>query len=323
MLGMMQSKVWNVKVVHVQSNNMKILILGKGYIGNYLAKANEKHNIVHISKSDLNYEDPDIFIKFLHKESDYPKSQFDWIINCSGYTGRPNVEACETDKENCYHYNVTVPLYITKVANRLKIPIIHIGSGCIYDGYAKQYTESDLPNFGADAPSSSFYSKTKDAFEKLSAHLDRYIFRIRIPFNGVPESKNYLWKLLNYDNLISQQNSITNVDDLVNFVYKFIEENRPLGIYNVTNRGSIEAKEVVEILKSYGLGNPNWSFVSVKDANFKVGRSNCKLDTSKIENLELGLPSVKDSIEKAIKEYKTKARENLISDLGIEEPYEL
>jgi dTDP-4-dehydrorhamnose reductase len=282
---------------------MKILILGKGYIGNYLAKANEKHNVVHISKTDLNYEDPDTFVKFLHRETNYPKACFDWIINCSGYTGRPNVEGCESDKENCYHYNVTVPLYITKVANRLRIPIIHIGSGCIYTDYSKNYTEDDLPNFGADSHYSSFYSKTKDVFEKLSEHLERYIFRIRIPFNGVPESKNYLWKLLNYDNLISQQNSITNVDDLVSFVYKFIEKNRLLGIYNVTNKGSIEAKEVVDILNSYGLKNSNWNFVSIPEANFKVGRSNCILDTSKIENMGLGLPDVKESIEKAIKEY--------------------
>jgi dTDP-4-dehydrorhamnose reductase len=291
-------------VEHVPSSNMKILILGKGYIGNYLAKANEKHKIFHISKSDFDYSNYENFIKFLQKESYYPKSQFDWIINCSGYTGKPNVEGCETDKENCYHYNVTVPLYLTKVANYFKIPIIHIGSGCIYDGYPKNgFTENDLPDFGADSPRSSFYSKTKDTFEKLSAHLDRYIFRIRIPFNGVVESKNYLWKLLKYDNLISQQNSITNVDDLVNFVYKFIEEQRPLGVYNVTNKGSIEAKEVVEILKSYGLENPNWNFVSIPDAKFKVGRSNCILNTDKIENLDLGLPPVKESIEKAIKQY--------------------
>jgi dTDP-4-dehydrorhamnose reductase len=287
----------------VRLNNMRILILGKGYIGNYLAKTNKGHNLTHISKSDLNYEDPDTFIKFLRKETDYPKSQFDWIINCSGYTGRPNVEACEVDKENCYHYNVTVPLYITKVANRFRIPIIHIGSGCIYDGYSQEYTEDDLPNFGADSSYSSFYSKTKDAFEKLSEHLERYIFRIRIPFNGIPEPKNYLWKLLNYNNLISQQNSITNVDDLVNFIYKFIEEKRSLGIYNVTNKGSIEAKNVVEILKKYGLENPNWKFVSINNANFKVGRSNCILNTSKIESYDLQLPDVKESIEKAIKEY--------------------
>jgi dTDP-4-dehydrorhamnose reductase len=283
---------------------MKILILGKGYIGNYLARANKNHNIIHISKADINYEDPEIFIDFLNKESKHSKSHFDWIINCSGYTGRPNVEGCETDKENCYHYNVTVPLYITKVANRFKIPIIHIGSGCIYTGYSHPYTENDMPNFGVDNNQSSFYSKTKDAFEKLSAHLERYIFRIRIPFNGVPEPKNYLYKLLNYDTLINQQNSITNVDDLINFIYKFIEEERPLGIYNVTNKGSIDAQTVTEILKENGLKNPNWKFVSIEEANFKVGRSNCLLDTLKIENLGLGLPDINESITKSIELYK-------------------
>jgi UDP-glucose 4,6-dehydratase len=281
---------------------MKILILGKGYIGNYLAitEQNINHEIVHISKSDVNYEDPDIFENFLKKQS----NNFDWIINCSGYTGRPNVEACEYNKETCYHYNVTVPLYITKIANRFRIPIIHIGSGCIYDGYSKQYTEDDLPNFGADSQFSSFYSKTKDTFEKLSEHLDRYIFRIRIPFNGIPEPKNYLWKLLHYNNLISELNSVTNIDDLRTFVYKFIEKQRPLGIYNVTNKGYIEAKEVIEILKSYGLNNPKWNFVSIEDANFKVGRSNCILDTSKIENMCIELPDVKESLKKSINTYK-------------------
>lgn len=293
---------------------MKILILGKGYIGNYLVKGNTKHEVKHLSKLDLNYEDSDVFAKYLLRESNYPKSQFDWIINCSGYTGRPNVEACESDKENCYHYNVTVPLLLTKVANKLNVPIIHIGSGCIYDGYSKWYSEEDLANFGSDSQYSSFYSKTKDAFEKLSAHLNRYIFRIRIPFNGIPESKNYLWKILNYNSLISHQNSITNVDDLVDFVYKFIEEKRPLGIYNVTNKWGIEAKDVVKIMKSYGLKNLDWKFVSIKNANFKVGRSNCLLDTSKIEELGLGLPDVKQSLEKAIKEY---------SELSTKEAFEL
>lgn len=288
---------------------MKLLILGKGYIGNYLAKGNAEHQIVHIGKSDVNYENPDELVKFIHKETNYPKSHFDWIINCSGYTGRPNVEACESDKENCYHYNVTVPLFITKVANRFKIPVIHIGSGCIYDGYSKWFSEEDLPNFGADSELSSFYSKTKDAFEKLSEHLERYIFRIRIPFNGIPEPKNYLWKILNYNNLISHPNSITNVDDLVYFVYKFIEEKRPLGVYNVTNKWGIEAKDVVEMMKNYGLENSDWNFVSIKDAQFKVGRSNCLLDTSKIEELGLGLPDVKDSLEKAIKQYAELSKE--------------
>lgn len=292
---------------------MKILILGKGYIGNYLVAANKEHEIIHIGKSDLDYSDVNTFRTFLHRSTIYPKPKIDWIINCSGYTGRPNVEGCETDKENCYHYNVTVPLYLTRIANQMHIPIIHIGSGCIYDGYGREYNEDDFPNFGADSQFSSFYSKTKDAFERLSQHMERYVFRIRIPFNGIPESKNYLWKLLNYNNLISQENSITNVDDLVNFVYKFIKIKKPSnaphsscitnGIYNVTNKGSVDAKTVTEMLKENGLENPNWKFVSIADANFKVGRSNCVLNTSKIEKLGLELPSIKESLERAIKQY--------------------
>ena len=117
---------------------------------------------------------------------------------------------------------------------------------------------------------------------------------------------------MNYDNLISHTNSITNVDDLVSFIYKFIEnppKNYIGGTYNVTNKGSIEAKEVVEIMKKYGLENPNWKFVSIPEAKFKVERSNCVLSTTKIEDVGLGLPDIKDSIEKAVKEYSIRKDE--------------
>jgi dTDP-4-dehydrorhamnose reductase len=231
------------------------------------------------------------------------ENKFDWIINSSGYTGKPNVDACEDDKANCYHYNVTVPLFLTKIANRFNVPIIHIGSGCIYTGYDKVYTEEDPANFGADSWHSSFYSKTKDAFEKLSQNMKRYIFRIRIPFNGVCEPKNYLYKLLNYNNLISCKNSITNVDELVNFTYNFIQKKPEFGVYNVTNSGSITAAETVEIMKKHGLNNPNWKFVSIPEANFRVGRSNCVLMTDKIEGHGLKLSNVYESVEKAVKQY--------------------
>jgi hypothetical protein len=266
-------------------------------VGNYLSKATTNHTLTHIGKKDLDYSDSSVFEAFLKN------SKFDWIVNSSGYTGKPNVDSCEDDKENCYHYNVTVPLYITKVANKLNIPIIHIGSGCIYSGYEKQYTEQDPSDFGADCSSSSFYSKTKDAFEKLSTSLDRYIFRIRIPFNGVPEPKNYLYKLLNYDDLISMQNSVTNVDDLVNFTFKFIDKKPDCGIYNVTNPGSIEAQQIIPLLRNAGIENSNWKFIPIPEAKFRVARSNCILNTDKIKNLGLELENVNLSVAKSIKEY--------------------
>lgn len=294
---------------------MKVLILGKGYIGNYLAKKLEKTSIevVHLSKNDLDYTIPFNFGYHIRSISfdlgnHLTINPYDWIINCSGYTGVPNVDACEDHKEECYKYNVRVPLNLTHAANNTGIPIIHIGSGCVYSGYDKEYTEDDIKNFGVNNPDSSFYSKTKDAFETFSEKLDRYIFRIRIPFNGVNEPKNYLNKLLKYDTLISYQNSITNVDDLMTFIESFIlREKKPeYGIYNVVNKGSIEAKEVIEIMKENGLKNDKWNFVSTEGANFRVARSNCILSTDKIEKLGLGLPPVKESMKKAVSEFSKK-----------------
>jgi len=285
----------------------KVLIIGKGYIGNYLKTHLERHkcnDIIHISKKDVNYDNPIEFQDFLDKtcDSDW------WVINCTGFTGTPNVDGCEDYKQECYQYNVTIPLYITKVCNDMNMRVIHIGSGCVYSGYDKIYTEDDTPDFGVDCFNSSTYSKTKHAFEVLSSNLNRYIFRIRIPFNGVYEKKNYLYKVLKYENLITKQNSITCVDDLMVFIEKFINMKNtviPFGIYNVVNNGSIDAAEVVDTLKQHGVSNPNWKFVTIKEANFKVCRSNCILSTEKIKKLGIDLPDVRESLTKAIKQFST------------------
>jgi dTDP-4-dehydrorhamnose reductase len=281
---------------------MKIAILGKGYIGNYLAKAKTNHEIIHHSKRSLDYSNFSTFKEFLVSEKP------EYIVNTSGFTGKPNVDACEDQKAECFKYNVEVPILLTKAANKMRIPIIHIGSGCIYNGYDKEFTEEDPSNFGIEQHYSSFYSKTKDIFEKLTAHMDRYIFRIRIPFNSVAEPKNYLWKLLNYNNLINMKNSLTNIDELVDFTYKFIscccfKERPPTGVYNVVNNGTINAQEVVDLLKENNLENPNWNFVSLQDANFRVARSNCILSTKKINDLGLGLSDIKTAMKKAIENY--------------------
>lgn len=287
---------------------MNTLILGKGYIGNYLKTQLSVPTLstIHISKKDLDYTNPYVLEKFIAKK------EFKWIINCTGYTGVPNVDACEDNKEVCYYYNVTVPLYLTKVANKYNIPIIHIGSGCVYTGYDKAYTEFDKTNFGADTFESSFYSKTKDTFEKLSSDMKRYVFRIRIPFNDVVEPKNYLYKLYKYNNLISCKNSITDVSCLTKFVHDFITlkdnskkeiYNYGNGIFNITNPGAVEAKSVTELMKQYGLVNPEWNFVSIEEANFRVARSNCILHSDVLQKFNMELPNIDIVLNKNIKAF--------------------
>jgi hypothetical protein len=92
------------------------------------------------------------------------------------------------------------------------------------------------------------------------------------------------------------------------FIEKFINMKHPVipfGIYNVVNNGSIDAAEVVDILKQHGVSNPNWKFVTIKEANFKVCRSNCILSTERIKKLGIDLPDVRESLTKAIKQFST------------------
>jgi len=294
------------------NKKLKVLILGKGYIGNSLSNLLKIKDveIYHTSKAEIDYFNIDILdshISYLNK------NHIDFIINCVGFTGKPNVEQCEYHKEMCWKYNVNLPILLTSIAKKYNIPVIHIGSGCIYSSQEQAFSEKDTPNFGLFNQNSSFYSKTKHAFELSLSSIDSYIFRIRMPFSYISNSRNLINKILLYDNLISYKNSLTNIEDLNNFIYKFISlENKPeYGIYNVTNTDYITAKEIVEILKKYGLENPRWKFLKEEEMGFKSQRSNCFLSTEKIKNLNLELPNVRISLEKSIKEFKENYTNNI------------
>jgi dTDP-4-dehydrorhamnose reductase len=278
---------------------MHIVILGKGFIGNNLSHFFAQNNIAYkaYSQKELNYTNQKEFRTFLEKEN----GSIRCIVNCSGYTGNPNVDACEVNKETCYNYNVIYPLNVVTACHEYSVPIIHVGSGCIYSGYEKQYTETDTPNFGLYCSNSSFYSKCKHIFETLVSDYDCKVLRIRIPFTADSSRKNYLVKLLKYDTLINEENSITSVSDFNNFIIRAINNKIPKGIYNVVNTGSVKAFDVVELLKKYNNNNPNWSFIETKDLNTVAQRSNCVLSTNKIESLGLQLPNALESLERDIK----------------------
>jgi dTDP-4-dehydrorhamnose reductase len=275
----------------------KILILGRGFIGTHLNNfLNDKnHNVFFASQDIIDYKSDYKLAKFIRDNNFYV------VINCSGYTGVPNVDACELNKDLCWLYNVVAPNTIDKVCSDYNIKCVHISSGCIYSGYDTEYSEIDIPNFGLYSNVSSFYSKCKHAFETIFNKNHSAIFRIRMPFTNTKENKNYLYKILKYDNLISFKNSFTNVYDLCLFTEKFITEFYSPGIFNVVNPGPMDAKEVVDIFKKHNKVNPNWNFVDISDLNIIAGRSNCVLSTNKIKTMGLELPGSFKSVEDCIK----------------------
>lgn len=281
---------------------MRILILGDGYVGGALARClSTCYTVTLLKKSQLDYTDRSILFMYLNKQDE----KFAFVINTCGYTGRPNVDACEDNIEDTWYYNVIVPVNIQKVCKDSGVKLIHVSSGCIYNGYTKEYTEDDEPDFGLLNPQSSWYSKTKHACEMMMKDRDVYIFRIRMPFCTTWSERNVLTKLIKYDNVINQLNSLTNLEDFCGFIMYFMSDifegsKHGYGIYNVVNPQPLNTQDILDVLSEYGLGNTNWNHVELEDLykTTKTQRSNCVLSDSKIANINLRLPETKQSLRR-------------------------
>lgn len=282
---------------------MRVLILGGGYIGNHLfnrLKTSPQDTVVQVTQKQVDYTftgrypDARDFKSFLHD------SRFDIAVNCSGYTGKPNVDACEDNKADCWEYNVLAPQRTAEVLNLFKIPVIHVSSGCIYEG-AYKYDEEDVPNFGLYDNHSSFYSKSKHAGELALNGMMGYIFRLRMPFCGTTNSKNILMKYLKYNNIISFENSLTSVYDLCDAIGNFCIRRAviPYGTYNIVNRGQMTGEQVINLMRQYGLENPEWSVVPIEQLDLKAGRSNCTLSCDKLYKY-VSIPYLEESLKTAL-----------------------
>jgi dTDP-4-dehydrorhamnose reductase len=281
---------------------VKVLLLGKGFIGTRLFAhlQNTSFDVAIVDKSEINYTDRKRFHSYLLSTS------FDTIINCSGYTGSPNVDGCEKEKDKCLFYNVSVPTQINTICNVLNKKFINISSGCIYTGYEKEYTEKDEPNFGMHNIDSSFYSYTKHMCEVLLRNTNAITVRIRMPFNGDSVGKNLIYKIFKYNNIIDLKNSGTNTDDLNVFMEKLLNHDDFLAIkgpLNVINPGVITGKMIADFLSFHGVVNKEWKVVGVSDLNIVAQRSNCVLSDKKIKKLGLQLPSLTKSLKGAVAKF--------------------
>jgi len=276
----------------------RVLICGNGYVGGYVFAQLSKNTSLDVtleSKATLDYTDE----YYLH---DYLKEQrFDYLINAQGYTGRPNVDAAERDKEACWKYNVQVPVMFNTVCRELHVQPIHITSGCIFTGYDKAWSEADEPNFGVYNSKASFYSTSKHAFESVSDN--GITIRIRMPFCDTLNERSYLTKIHKYNDLISAVNSKTYIPELVDFIEQIIEDERKgHDIVHFTNPEPLETAGVVELMKEHGLENEDWSWVDLKDLNLAAGRSNCILDTTKLkEEYGFTMLTETEALRKALK----------------------
>ena len=125
---------------------MIYLLGGSGFVGEAFQNTMKRQGIAYknLKRSDLDYTDTGTLIEAL--KADKP----DFVINAAGYTGKPNVDACELDKANCLFGNAILPGRIADACEAVGISWGHVSSGCIYTGERADgagFTEEDAPNF--------------------------------------------------------------------------------------------------------------------------------------------------------------------------------
>ena len=287
---------------------MIYLLGGSGYVGQaYQKLLNQKGiSFKNLVRNEVDYTNVDTLITAL--KADKP----DFLINSAGYTGKPNVDACEADKANCLFGNAILPGRIAKACEATNTPWGHVSSGCIFTGAREdgtEFTEEDKPNFTFRQNNCSFYSGTKALGEEILADANNcYIWRLRIPFDHNESPRNYLTKLMRYQKLLQAENSISQLHEFVAATFACWEKHIPFGTYNVTNPGYVSTSEVVDLILDSGICKKDYQFFD-DEAEFMgtaaiAPRSNCIMSSKKLAEAGIEMSPVKEAIQNALNNWQ-------------------
>jgi dTDP-4-dehydrorhamnose reductase len=312
-----------------------ILLLGaSGYIGGAFARELKRRQtpFLSLARKEADYTRFDVLLDFLRSRKP------ELVINAAGYTGKPNVDACEVAQADTLEGNALLPQTIAHACAALGIPWGHVSSGCIYSGAkvivngpmrtekdmtrpelrtlvekspesVRGYTETDTPNFSFRDQPCSFYSGTKALGEEAIAGVGQsYVWRLRIPFDEFDNGRNYLSKLVRYAKVYDNVNSVSHRGDFPRVCLDMWEQRAPFGVYNVTNPGFVTTRQVVELIQKILKPAKHFEFWA-NDADFyhfgaKTPRSNCVMDVSKLLATGVKIRPVIEALEDSLRNWK-------------------
>jgi dTDP-4-dehydrorhamnose reductase len=287
---------------------MILLLGGNGYVGNAIQKNLTGRGLPFTvaSRASSDYSGLPVLIKMLRD------LRPEFLINAAGYTGKPNVDACEIHRTECLDGNAVLPGVIREACEQTQTPWGHVSSGCIFTGAKPDgsgFTENDAPNFSFRQNNCSFYSGCKALGEEvLDGAENCFIWRLRIPFNNINSARNYISKMMRYDRLLMATNSLSQLDEFADACVASWIQRVPFGVYNLTNPGSVTTRDVVRLIQKHGLSNRDFQFFESDDQFMKLAaktpRSNCVLDSTKAIAAGLPLSPIEESLEKAMKNWK-------------------
>lgn len=258
---------------------MHFLVVGRGWTGKKVFKEllSRGHVVTFCSHGDA--------IQTIES------NRFDWVVNCAGKTGSPNVDACELDKQGTIEANAIFPALLADACDKVfTTRLAHFSSGCIYMGDIDDVNAA--PNYFG-----SIYSVSKGVSDVYLGDKAQ-VYRVRMPFTGLNESKNYLTKVYNYAKngklIDAGENSLTDLDEAVYVACNLMEEDEPNGYYNLVNKGSVNMHELAELM---GI-EPQWFTAEEFKAATAAGRSTCTIPAYE------GMSDLQEALKNAISSMK-------------------
>lgn len=317
---------------------MLLLLGATGYVGQQFVRelTARRRPFTPLSRRALDYTRFDVLLKFLREHRP------ELVINCAGYTGKPNVDACEAHKADTLVGNTLFAQTLAHACTAADIPWGHVSSGCIYAGAKVEengklqverdlttpamrsllasrrsafhgFTETDVPNFSFRDGPTSFYSGTKALAEEAIAGLGNgYLWRLRIPFDNRDNARNYLSKVQRYSKVYDNANSVSHLGDFVNACLDLWERRAPFGTYNVTNPGFVTTHEVIQMIERILKPARRFEFWASDEEFYRVAaktpRSNCIMDAGKLLRTGVAIRPVQEALEASLQQWITENR---------------
>lgn len=239
-------------------------------------------------------------------------SRPDAIVSAAAYTA---VDKAESDRELAYLINARGPGAIAKAANDLQVPLVHISTDYVFDGFkAEPYVEED------SVGPASVYGASKLAGEEavLAAHSDVAVLRTAWVYS--PFSANFVKTMLRLaedrDELgvvADQRGNPTSALDIAHTVIAVLENLRNSddpalrGLFHMTSSGEASWAEFAEAIfaVSSAAGGPSARVRSITTEDYPTPAkrpANSRLDSSKLARVHgVRLPEWRTSTELVVR----------------------
>ena len=284
---------------------MKVILFGAyGWLGSFFSNILNDFDIDFI-KTNIradNYNDVELLINQVKPTH---------LISFIGRTHGQNINSIDylqsNDKlKDNLNDNLFAPIVLAEMARKYNLHFTYIGTGCIFDNDTTYdnhyiYNENDSPDyFGSN------YSIVKgftDKYMKLNSSVLN--LRIRMPISNKHSPRNFITKIINYNNICSIPNSMTVIDTLFPYIIDMMKNNIT-GTFNFVNPGIISHNEILELYKTHIDPSLTWNNITIEEQNniLQSKRSNNHLDSNKLLSLYPDIPNIKDAITNTIKNMK-------------------